>query len=80
MDRYFYSEGYVYRGTDTICQLFGTIEEQERVGTFIADLLNLDIGDVASEYYSIWKKSGKSLMEEVKSYKWVGSSDTAIDD
>lgn len=42
-DRYFYSEGYVYQGLDTICQVFGTDQEQKEVGKFIAQSFNVEI-------------------------------------
>ena len=37
---YFYSEGYIYNGSDTICELYGTNEEKKKTGIEICNLLN----------------------------------------
>lgn len=37
---YYHSEGYVYKGNDTICKLYGTDEEKEKQGIEICKLLN----------------------------------------
>ena len=39
-EKYFYSEGYVYKGTDTICKLYGTNDEMQEIGDKIIIKLN----------------------------------------
>lgn len=38
-EQYFYSEGYIYQGEDTICHLYGTEKEME-IGKSIVEFLN----------------------------------------
>lgn len=37
---YHYSESYIYKGKDTICELFGTDEEKQKQAIEICELLN----------------------------------------
>lgn len=37
---FFYSEGYIYKGTDTYLKVFGTEKEQKQFGTKVALILN----------------------------------------
>ncbi len=37
---YFYSEGYIYNGTDTICKMYGTKDEIEIIANIIIKALN----------------------------------------
>ena len=39
-DKYFYSEGYVYKGEETICRMYGTIKQMESIGNSIVEKLN----------------------------------------
>ena len=49
MAEYFYSEGYVYAGENTICKMYGTPQEQEHAGNIIVKLLN---GETLKEAYN----------------------------
>jgi len=40
MEKYWYSEGYVYLGNNCVCELFGTDIEKEEIGIDIAKALN----------------------------------------
>jgi len=40
MDKYFYSEGCIYKGVDTYLEVIGTREQQEQFGKKVVDLLN----------------------------------------
>lgn len=58
-DRYFYSEGYVYQGRDTICELFGTDEEQKQAGEFVAKSFNVQLDkNTPSNSSDVWGKRG----------------------
>ncbi len=37
---YFYSEGYIYQNTDTICELFGTESEKQETAKHIVHMHN----------------------------------------
>ena len=39
-NQYFYSEGYIYKGKETICKLFGSDKENFELGRKITFLLN----------------------------------------
>ena len=40
MEKYFYSEGFIYLNNETICELYGTETEKEEQGILICKLLN----------------------------------------
>ena len=56
---YFYSEGYSYKNTDTICKLYGTKEEMQKTGDILAKIM-----DSACIDYNIW--SVDEIVEELK--------------
>jgi len=43
MSNYFYSEGYVYRGKETVCAIYGVDDNHQQIeGEKIVKLLNAD--------------------------------------
>lgn len=39
-DKYFYSEGYIYKGRDTYLEVLGTEKEQREFGNKVVEILN----------------------------------------
>jgi len=52
MEKYFYSEGFIYLNEKIICELYGTDIEKEEQGILICKLLN---NEVFGEKYKIYK-------------------------
>lgn len=40
MKNYWYSEGFIYKGKETICKLYGTDSEKNNTGKNIIEILN----------------------------------------
>lgn len=43
MDKFFYSEGYIYKGMDAYLEVIGTPKKQEEFGNKVVKLLNAEL-------------------------------------
>jgi len=61
MEKYYYSEGYIYKGKDTYFSVYGSIDQQKEFGKMIVDFLNKPKG--VTENKSIANKIVNALTE-----------------